>query len=103
MFSFFFSGTGASCIYPLLLSRLLERLELPEDHPLTASTAKEDCRIDYKIIATDIDLDSLKVARENIKNNTGCQEKIEICEAVQSNPDLIGDKLLRETLQEDEM
>ena len=45
-------GTGASAIYPLLLAAESNRMETP-----------------YRIVATDIDADSVELARRNVRDN----------------------------------
>ncbi|GAA5903103.1 uncharacterized protein JCM6883_002698 [Sporobolomyces salmoneus] len=98
-------GTGASCIYPLLLNRLLERLQPTLSGSLSSSVSTADestgqSHFDCKILATEINDESIAIARLNISKNLKDEEgKIEVCPAREEDHDLIGTSLLNTKLQ----
>ncbi|GAA5969647.1 hypothetical protein JCM3765_000609 [Sporobolomyces pararoseus] len=100
-------GTGASCIYPLLLARTLERMSSSQS--VLSKTSERslagngDRGIDFQLLATEIDEDSLTIARKNVERNKGLENRIKVLQADGAATDLIGWKLLERNLREGEM
>ncbi|GAA5824260.1 hypothetical protein JCM5353_000371 [Sporobolomyces roseus] len=75
-------GTGASAIYPLLISRLLENLKLEPNSSILAYDLDQDGTgtMKFKILASELDQESLECATGNVRRN-GLEGKVDIIQA----------------------